>query len=52
MSDALDFGEQLANLMGVEQVLYVALDFGPAFTPEAEVLKNVRGLQLVGGLWC
>ena len=48
-SDTLDGGQQLADLVGVEQVFDVALDVGEAFAPEVEVLADVRGLQLVGG---
>lgn len=48
-SDTLDGGEQLADLVGVEQVPDIALDVGEAFAPEVEVLADVRGLQFVGG---
>jgi len=48
--DALDGGQQLADLMSVEQVLDVILDFGKAITPQVEALAymHMAGLQRVG----
>lgn len=48
-SDPLDGGQQLADLVGVEQVFFdVALDVGQAPSPQIEVLADMAGLQRVG----
>jgi hypothetical protein len=47
-SDPVDGGEQLADLVGVEQILDVALDVVQAPPPQVEVLADVARLQSVG----
>ena len=47
--DAVDGGQQAADLVGIEQILDVALDLGQATTPQVEILADVPGLEHVGG---
>ena len=46
-ADAVDAGEELADLVGLEQALDVALDLLQAAAPEVEVLADVARLQRV-----
>lgn len=46
--DARDRGEQLADVVGAEQALDVALDGAEAAAPEIEVLAGVADLQAIG----
>ena len=47
-ADPFDGGQQLADLVGVEQVLDVALDVVQAPSPQVEILADVARLQRVG----
>ena len=47
-AEAVDAGQELADLVGVEQALDVALDLDEPTTPEIEILADVPGLERVG----
>ena len=45
--DAVDGGQELADLVAIEQARDVALDLGQAAPPQDEILAEVAGLRII-----